>query len=454
MNTRTIAPSYRLVQLSGTGASRHELNVRNQVAFTEFVEGGNLDAKFFDGRAIHDLGSLGGPVAVAEALNNAGDVTGSSHIDAESGTFHAFLWSRQGGMIDLGKPPGAIHSFGQDVNNRAEVAGIISFDTDPSALPFYWSRQTGMIVLGPINGGAGTALEINNMGRIMGQASGQEAIFSWTRNGGMEVITAPSGLSILASDLNAAGQIVGSYFTLEGFRGFLWTPGEGLLDLGDQAADANAINDWEMVVGVLRENRHAYAWTRAEGFRDLGTLGDFSVPQDVNNGGHVVGHAQLSEGGAHGFLWTPEDGMLDLNDLVSNLPTGMVLTAGTQINDNDVIAVINGSGLFLMMQGPGSDEPPVVGPIAMTGVLDVNQPLSFTAHFTDVDLDQTHSATWDWGDGTQDPGTVVEANGAGSVGGAHSWFAPGLYTVTLSVVDSGGKRTVMHRSVGIGVPAP
>jgi probable HAF family extracellular repeat protein len=452
MSTRTIIPSYHLYQLTGSSASRFELNVRNQVAFTEFIEGGRLAGKFFDGNTIHDIGGLGGRVTIAQALNNAGEVTGSSHIDAESGTFHAFFWSRQTGMINLGKLNGAAHSFGIDINNRGEVAGTLGFDGDPSALPFIWSRQNGMESLGTVNGQPGVAVEINNMGRIMGQASGQEAIFSWTRGEGMIVISPPGGGNILANDLNSPGQIVGRFTNFSGSQGFLWTPGEGLLTLGTEASDAIAINDEEVVVGVLASNQHAFSWTRAEGFRDLGSLGGFSFPQDVNNRNRVVGHSQLPDFSTHGFLWTQEDGMLDLNSLVSNAPTGMVLTSGQQINDNDIIVAEGGGGLFLLLPGAGSMEPPVVGAIAMSGEIDINQPLTFSANFSDVDLAQTHTATWDWGDGNQEAGTVTESNGRGTVTGTHSYLAQGLYTVTLTVIDSGGMRTTVRRSVGIGVP--
>ena len=45
-----------------------------------------------------DLGTLGGD-STAFAVNNSGQVVGVSDI---SGNRHAFSWTRQGGMVDLG----------------------------------------------------------------------------------------------------------------------------------------------------------------------------------------------------------------------------------------------------------------------------------------------------------------------------------------------------------------
>ncbi len=58
--------------------------------------------------------------------------------------------------------------------------------------------------------------------------------------------------------------------------------------------------------------------------------------------------------------------------------------------------------------------------------------------FTDPDKLDTHTATWDWGDGTTSSGTVTESNGSGSITGFHAYGAPGIYTVTVTVEDNYG----------------
>jgi PKD repeat protein len=65
------------------------------------------------------------------------------------------------------------------------------------------------------------------------------------------------------------------------------------------------------------------------------------------------------------------------------------------------------------------------------------------ANFKDADPSDIHEATIDWGDGTSTIATVVEAGGAGTVEGAHSYAGAGVYTVGVRVTDGDlqGSRT-------------
>jgi len=79
--------------------------------------------------------------------------------------------------------------------------------------------------------------------------------------------------------------------------------------------------------------------------------------------------------------------------------------------------------------------PPVI--TSITGPLDpvaVGVDYEMTGIFTDPDDGDTHTATWDWGDGTTSGGAVDQTNDI--VTGFHEYAIPGVYTVTLTVVDS------------------
>ncbi|MFX0155246.1 MAG: PKD domain-containing protein [Candidatus Hodarchaeota archaeon] len=84
------------------------------------------------------------------------------------------------------------------------------------------------------------------------------------------------------------------------------------------------------------------------------------------------------------------------------------------------------------------DLPPEI--ISITGPID---PVSLGANylmtgvFTDLDIDDTHTAIWDWGDGTTTEGTVNQISDI--VTGYHKYTLPGVYTVSLIVVDSYGE---------------
>jgi parallel beta-helix repeat protein len=82
-----------------------------------------------------------------------------------------------------------------------------------------------------------------------------------------------------------------------------------------------------------------------------------------------------------------------------------------------------------------SNIPPTVG--AITGPLDpvqVGTEVNVSADFTDPNSEDTHTATWDWGDGTTTDGTVTNR----TVSDSHVYVTPGVYTIELTVRDSAG----------------
>jgi hypothetical protein len=73
--------------------------------------------------------------------------------------------------------------------------------------------------------------------------------------------------------------------------------------------------------------------------------------------------------------------------------------------------------------------------------------------FSDVGVQDTHSATIDWGDGNVEPGVVIQSAGGGQVVGSHLYANSGMYTVVVTVEDDdGGGR--MASFVVVVEPAP
>jgi hypothetical protein len=67
--------------------------------------------------------------------------------------------------------------------------------------------------------------------------------------------------------------------------------------------------------------------------------------------------------------------------------------------------------------------------------------LSVGASFSDSGVQDAHTATYAWGDGTTSSGAVTESPGSGSVSGSHAYASPGSYPVTVTVADDDGGAT-------------
>ena len=84
-------------------------------------------------------------------------------------------------------------------------------------------------------------------------------------------------------------------------------------------------------------------------------------------------------------------------------------------------------------------EPPTVLAITAPAVpAQVDTEIIANADFTPSNMGNTHTATWDWDDGSISPGTVTETDGSGTVSGSHTYTAAGVYTVTLTVMNNKG----------------
>jgi hypothetical protein len=70
-----------------------------------------------------------------------------------------------------------------------------------------------------------------------------------------------------------------------------------------------------------------------------------------------------------------------------------------------------------------------------------------TATFTDADpggMSSDYSAQIEWGDGTESPGAISAGTGPGpyTVSGSHAYGSTGTFTITTTIKDAGGSKTV------------
>ena len=83
----------------------------------------------------------------------------------------------------------------------------------------------------------------------------------------------------------------------------------------------------------------------------------------------------------------------------------------------------------------------------------INTIIEVTADFSDPGIPDTHTAVWDWGDGTQSDGEITEDQGNGTVNGQYEYQQPGLYTINLTLIDDdGGEDTYTYQYLVVTNP--
>lgn len=130
----------------------------------------------------------------------------------------------------------------------------------------------------------------------------------------------PGSTATVAWGINSAGDVVGWATTPSGTQAFVYTDASGMLALpGLTLQDkslARDINDSGQVVG--QSNGVAVRWVNGGQIESLGTRGASSDALAINAAGEVVGWTSTETNLIHGFLFTPEGGLVDITPSVDS----------------------------------------------------------------------------------------------------------------------------------------
>lgn len=225
---------------------------------------------------MQSLGTLGGPVSEAYAINASGQVTGYSDAPAHPATQqHAFLYSA-GAMTDLGQQlSGLVNSYGYGINTEGHVVGAAYDVSYTTPHPFFFDGSTTQD-LGVFGGLGATAQAINKWDNIAGYlttTSSFDHAFSYS-SGTVTDLGTLGGHYSYALGMNNSNAIVGGSFTDikdSIYHAFVCNNGKmvdlnGLLDAsgaGWTLSEARAINDVGQItgVGVLNGANHTFRLT-------------------------------------------------------------------------------------------------------------------------------------------------------------------------------------------------
>jgi probable HAF family extracellular repeat protein len=184
------------------------------------------DAFLWEAGTMKNLGTLGGNYSEGTALNNLGEVVGSSQTKSGSETF----LFRNGKMAGIGSFSAAA------INDSGVIAGAMSIPGTGHSDAILW--QTGKITdlgLLPGEGGIFTgAAGINKTNEVTGSGDNRESMLrAWVwRNGTMTDIGTLGGPQAAAYAINNAGQIVGfAQTSTDADHGFIYQNGK-MTDLG------------------------------------------------------------------------------------------------------------------------------------------------------------------------------------------------------------------------------
>ncbi len=270
-----------------------------------------------------DVGSLGGKLNAACAINDSGQVTGYS--EDQNGNLLAFIFSRNQPIASLGTLQGASTSEAFGINNSGAVVGDSQSGGQNHRPVLFSNGSVQDLGLGGSNepDALETAYAINDSGQIVGRHSAGNNTFHafLYANGNTTEFATLGGANGEALGINKKGQVVGDSDTADGpAHAFLFDHSQ-LKDLGtlpgfDNASYARGINNSADIVGESdnADQKRAFLYTKgqlveldkvAANLSDAG-FSSLDVAYSINDQGLIVGYGTTSDNLTAAFVAVPE----------------------------------------------------------------------------------------------------------------------------------------------------
>ena len=217
-----------------------------------------------------------------------------------------------------------VASSAQLISDNGVVAGNLQ---DGSDFSFVWSAQTGFVVLTLVTG-----VSVNGIATGAADTPGGELLgFIWTPAEGLVTIGDLGGGHTIPADVTSSGLVVGSSSIPGGpEHAFMWTRAGGIVDLDPtglvDSTGRFATEDGSLIIGSIfaETGWRIFAWTKTAGLADIGTISPDTVREDLLPE-HMNGHGELTgtvlrtddtgDFTQGTFFWSQENGLEDIGSL-------------------------------------------------------------------------------------------------------------------------------------------
>lgn len=438
----------------------------------------------------HDLGTLGGVTSQTVAMNDGGQVAGSSTVSGDQFT-HAFLWTpttpngTSGTMTDLGTL-GGNNSYAVAMNKSGQVVGVADTGSGYDRHAFLWTRggtdgppgNPQMKDLDTVNSPYSQSNGINNSGQVTGWVQGMGP-FLYDSNGTHYLQAGDSFFPAnpLVGDvrqINDAGEAIADtaggaaiYDSISNFLRILIAPPSWNGNIS-----ATAINSSGAVIGGFLptwHNSHAFV-SDGTNFTDLGTLGSTyfyagAGANGMNDSGQVVGYSEFSSYLWHAFLWTPggTDGIASNPQMKDLGALGGIFSTASAINNSGVVVGVaetyddvNGSRLFFggsafAYDSAGMHNLGTLGGHFSTPVA-INSIGMVAGYSTTIGYSNSHACIWSADYPPLDKTPPITTVSLSGTLGSEGWYVSGV-TITLNATDpdSGSPAAAIYFSLDGGV---
>jgi probable HAF family extracellular repeat protein len=421
-------------------SSFNDVNSSGEAIGWTSTDGGTIPMRYSVSTNTKFDPNVGGEL-FGQGINQAGDFVGGQW------PFRAVYKPHNGPAVVLANGSGISGSYAYDLNANGMIVGDAF--VGPNMVAVVWMTPNSPAQsIGTFGGASSRAWQVSDDGDVVGFAqtvSGVKHAFVWSQATGMiDLSTWPNSCAgdSEAYAINNDGVIAGRCDN----KPVLWTGDQGMITLPGGNGEATDINNLNQVVGKTSGGvtlwkiaalppvaRVGGPYTGAEG---SSIAFDGSASSDPENG--TLSYAWNFGDGGTATGATPTHAYADNGTYTVTLtvtdPGGLTSSASTTASVSNVAPTVTS----------------FTGPAAPSAI---GSPVSVSGAFTDPGTADTYSISIDW-DATGTPAITGATSASGQFSATHTYSAPGVYTVSVTVTDDdNGLATESYRYVVIYDPA-